>query len=266
MAILNNSTVEVKRFFNASAKRVYDAIAQGILFETCGAKPESIKMDLREGGEWSVVFGSDYPLSGKFLKMVKNEKLMFTWGIDGQVTITLKEKNGVTEMNLLHEGITTEAHAKDIDSGWREGINDFSPHVGRTVVVERDFKQPIEKVYAVFAQPAFFSHVGVDMKTGRLDFRIGGEYYYDLPQSCSGKENDYVSGEFTDIVPNHRIAFTWKTLTANGPIGETLVAIDFKKKDDTTTHVRLTHSGFPDEATAQSHQGGWSDIFEKLQP
>jgi len=263
MAILNNSTVEVKRSFNASAARVYDAIAKGVLLQTCGAKPESIKMDLREGGEWSVIFGKDYPMSGKFLQIVKNEKLVFTWGNDGEVTITLKEKNGLTEMHLLHVGISSEKAAKDIDWGWRDGINDFSPHVGRTVVVEREFKKPIASVYEIFTKPSFFAQVGVDLGTGRLDFRIGGEYYYDLPESCSGKENDYVSGEFTDIVPNKRIAFTWRTLTEHGPIGETLVMIDFAEKDG-GTHVKLTHTGFPNEATAKSHHGGWSDIFEKL--
>jgi uncharacterized protein YndB with AHSA1/START domain len=262
MAIKSESTVEVRRKFHASAETIFDAISKGVLLRTCGAKSETIKIDFREGGAWSVVFAPDHPKQGKYLKIEKNKTVAFTWGNDGKVTITLSEDKSVTQLHLLHEGISSVGHCADIDGGWRDGLNDFTPEVSRTIKITRELNAPIAQVFELCAGPHFFLRTGAVLETGSTDFRIGGKYTYKVA-GCT--ESDFVEGEFTDILPNRRIAFTWNSLCPSGPTGETLVLLDFSKKDENKTIVTLTHTGFPDEGTAKDHEGGWNEIFDKLQ-
>jgi uncharacterized protein YndB with AHSA1/START domain len=263
MAILNYSTVEVKRVFNTTPEKLFDAIKAGILFSSCG-NGKVVNVDFRVGGEFSFSYGStDKEIcSGKFLEITPHSIIRISWPDGSDVKIMFKPETATsTQMHLLHENISSTDMAKEFDGGWRDGINEFSPHVGRTVVIERELKGAVEKVYELFAKPEFFLRVGAVLNTGSADFRIGGKYSYDVTGYADG---DFVKGEFTDIVPNRHIVFTWSSLCSAGPTGETLVMIDFAKVDDKTTKVKLTHSGFPNEGTAKDHEGGWKDIFEKF--
>lgn len=261
MAILNNSTVEVKRVFNATPEKLFKAVGAGVLFSTCGGH-DTVKTDFREGGDFSFSCGTEHHCAGKFLQIIPHSLICFTWPDGSNVTIRFTpESAAATQMHLLHENIASADNAKDYDWGWRDGINDFSPRVGKTIVIERQLKGSVEKVFELFAKPEFFTRVGADLQSGSVDFRVGGKYSYKVTGCTDG---DFVKGEYTDIIPNRRIAFTWYSLCGAGPTGETLVTIDFKKIDDTTTQVKLTHSGFPNEAVAKEHDGGWTEIFDKM--
>lgn len=265
MAILNespnNHTVEVKRTFNATPEKLFGAIGAGVLFRTCGGG-DTVKVDFREGGTFFFRCGPEHSCEGKFLEITPHSLIRFTWPDGSDVTIRLTPETATaTRMHLLHQNIASAENAKDYDWGWRDGINDFSPHVGKTVVVERQLKGPLENVYALFAKPELFLRVGAELSSGSADFRVGGKYSYKVT-GCT--EGDFVKGEFTDIIPNKRLSFTWHSLCGAGPTGETLVTIDFKKVDEQTTNVKLTHSGFPNEAVAKDHEAGWTEIFEKL--
>ena len=261
MAILNNSTVEVKRVFNTSPEKLFQAIGAGVLFRTCGGG-DTVKTDFREGGEFYFACGPEHSCTGKFLQVQPHSLIQFTWPDASTVTIRLTpETSTSTLMHLLHENIASAENAKLYDWGWRDGINDFSPHVGKTIVIERQLNGALEKVFSLIAQPEFFLRVGADLASGSADFRVGGKYSYKVTGCTDG---DFVKGEFTDIIPNRRVSFTWHSRCGAGPTGETLVTIDLKKVSDTVTNMKLTHSGFPSEAVAKEHDIGWTEIFEKF--
>jgi len=250
--ILNSSTVEVTRQFHVPAAKLFEALGAGVLFRTCGADPATIKVDFREGGAWSVGWKAAHPpVHGKIVSLVKNEKIVFTWGDNGTVTITLKENKGVTEMRLLHEGI--KENVNDFDWGWRDGVNDFTPTQTRTLKVTREFHAPVAKAFTLFASPEFMVRCKADPSTMKWDFKVGGKYSHEKTADCSAK---HLEGEFTDIQPEKRIAYTWDT----GGI-HTLVLIDFKANGDRTS-VTLTHAGFPDEETQKGHEQGWNMVLD----
>ncbi len=61
---------------------------------------------------------------GKNVEVVKNAKIVQEWqekewDKPSKVTFTLKEKDGKTEVTLLHENVPDESF-KDIDNGWGE--------------------------------------------------------------------------------------------------------------------------------------------------
>lgn len=268
MAIINNNTVSVKRSFNAPAASIFEALAQGVLLGTCGAKPGSFRMDLREGGAWHVEFKNGHVIDGKVLKVEKNKLLVFTWGDDGFVTISLNELKGFTQMHLLHENISTAEMAKDINWGWTDGVNDFTHKITRSITVEREISAPLAKVYELCAGPQFFLRVGAIPATGAADFRVGGKYYFACTgcgEKHEGDGGDFVEGEFTNIEPNKQVVFTWNTSTQFGPTGETLVSMHFKAVGEGKTLITLIHSGFPSAETAKNHEEGWTDIFNTLQ-
>lgn len=81
-------------------------------------KPKSVwKMD------YETKEGILMPHYGEYLEIVQNEKLAFTWTSDNchyesKVTMSLIEKNGGTEVRILHENLKSEAYRKDHQSGW----------------------------------------------------------------------------------------------------------------------------------------------------
>ena len=264
MAILNESTVSVKRSFNAPAKAVFEAISKGVLFRTCGAKPDSIQIDFREGGNWQVDFDC-HLCGGKFVSVVPHSRIAFTWDGESVVTISLTEAKGITHMHLLHEGIKLDGRVKDIDWGWRDGVNDFTHQITRSLKVQREIDAPLEKVYELCAGPQFFLRVGAIKGEGSADFRVGGRYFFHVTGCHKGDEGgDFVEGEFTNIQPNYQVVFTWSTMTQFGPTGETLVSMKFEKQGDEKTLVTLIHSGFPSEDIKKDHEQGWTQIFEEF--
>jgi uncharacterized protein YndB with AHSA1/START domain len=71
-------------------------------------------------------------------------------------------------------------------------------------------------------------------------------------------------GEFVEIVPNRRVAFTfgWDEPDHPIPAGSTLVEITLIPDGDKTL-VRFVHSGLPDDAVAD-HGNGWDAYLGRL--
>ncbi|MCC2687320.1 MAG: transcriptional regulator [Rhizobiaceae bacterium] len=71
-------------------------------------------------------------------------------------------------------------------------------------------------------------------------------------------------GEFTEVIPVHRLAYTfgWEG-RENMPPGTSLIEIDLVEKGAGTL-VRLTHSGLPDEQERASHEKGWNHYLGRL--
>lgn len=92
-----------------------------------------------------------------------------------------------------------------------------------------------------------------------LDPRPGGVY------SVLVAGEHASSGEFVEVVPNEKVAFTfgWEAEAHRVPAGSTTVEITLHAEGD-KTRVRLVHRDLPDEEAAASHTHGWTHYLERL--
>ncbi len=91
-----------------------------------------------------------------------------------------------------------------------------------------------------------------------LDPRPGGTYRVLVNGQHPGV------GEFTEVVPNQRVVFTFGWDEPDHPIPAGSTEIDIVLiPDGDKTRVRLTHRGLPDDAVAD-HTGGWDHYLERL--
>lgn len=87
------------------------------------------ELDVRVGGRFRMVFGgpkgTDHEVAGKYLEVVPNRKLVFTWTWprttperESQVTIVFRAVGGGTELDFLHEQFFDEKVRDDHKRGW----------------------------------------------------------------------------------------------------------------------------------------------------
>ncbi len=105
------------------------------------------KVNLRVGGSYSNRDGD----KGRFLDVVPNERLRFTWdnpsyGTDSIVEILLKRVKGRTVLTLIHSGFKRrtdfEEYASKI-SGWNWALENLKAHLEQMRVV--DFEEWLKK-------------------------------------------------------------------------------------------------------------------------
>ena len=90
-----------------------------------------------------------------------------------------------------------------------------------------------------------------------IDARVGGKFRLLM----HGGENDYeMTGEYVEINPPSRIAFTW---VSHNTVAGSLVTLEFHDRGEETELV-LTHERLPSADIAAQHEGGWTSILEKL--
>jgi uncharacterized protein YndB with AHSA1/START domain len=139
---MSKKTIELSKKFDAPAAVVFQAIKEGQLLKSTGVKPDSFKHDFRVGGDfslqWSCVEGS--ACTGRYLEIVPNEQVRFTWtstGCEGAtkdetiVNVTLKDQGKKCEMTLVHEGLVAGISADDHLKGWTKSLDEFLAEIHR---------------------------------------------------------------------------------------------------------------------------------------
>jgi uncharacterized protein YndB with AHSA1/START domain len=121
-------------------------------------------------------------------------------------------------------------------------------------VVFRLFAEPDE--LAKWWGPAGFTVPEID-----LDLCVGGAYRI----AMQPPEGDlfHLSGEFQEVDPPTRLAYTFRWEDPDPDDRETVVTLSFSDLGD-STEVVFTQGVFATEARRALHEQGWSDGFEKL--
>jgi uncharacterized protein YndB with AHSA1/START domain len=98
----------------------------------------------------------------------------------------------------------------------------------------------------------------------RVDFdpRPGGRYRI----AMQPPEGDlfHLHGEFREVDPPSRLAYTFVWEPPDPEDRETLVTLELEESGESTV-VSLTQGEFATEARLELHQGGWTESFEKLE-
>lgn len=131
--------------------------------------------------------------------------------------------------------------------------------------IERTLPAPRAQVFQAFTEPSrlmrWFGPHGFQATHVQVDLRVGGAWRGGM-RGPDGVEL-VASGVYREIAVNERLVFTyaWEEGGVRGE--ETVCRVELA---DEGAHTRLSFSQGPFQAreSAQGHQGGWSQAFEKL--
>ncbi len=130
-----------------------------------------------------------------------------------------------------------------------------------SLVVRRETQiaAPPATVFAFLTDPQkIISWMGAEANT---DAHPGGLY---LVKDVAGRPGRIVRGEFREVVPVHRLAYSfgWDG-DDEVPPRSSLVEIDLLDREGGTL-VRMTHTGLPNTAQCAGHAKGWAYYLGRL--
>jgi uncharacterized protein YndB with AHSA1/START domain len=132
--------------------------------------------------------------------------------------------------------------------------------------VERLFSASPSRVFAAFSDPdelakwwgpTGFAVPGLDFRP-----RVGGAYRIEM-QPPEG-DSFHLVGEFREVEPPTRLAFTFVWEDPDPDDVETLVVLAFRDVGE-STEIALSQGPFETEARRALHRDGWGDSFDKLE-
>ncbi len=120
------STIKAPRAKVFAAWTTPDILAQW--FAPGSRNPFPEVLDVRPGGKYKIIMrgADDSPIAiGEYKEVVPGEKLVFTWGWDGDpslptlVTVTFADAKGGTDVVLVHERFATAETCEHHRQGWQ---------------------------------------------------------------------------------------------------------------------------------------------------
>jgi uncharacterized protein YndB with AHSA1/START domain len=138
---------------------------------------------------------------------------------------------------------------------------------GRELVfaTRRVLPAPPPVVYQAFSDPTELARWWgpEDFTTQSLEFqaRVGNSYRIEM-QPPAG-DSFYLTGEFREVDPPARLAFTFVWEDPDPDDVETVVALSFRALGE-RTEVALTQGPFKTDARRALHRNGWTDSLDKL--
>lgn len=137
--------------------------------------------------------------------------------------------------------------------------------------VQHRFAAPRDRVFDAWTNPDVLrrwwrASESWETPLAEVDVREGGSYR--LSMKTDEGEIHTVFGEYREVTPPERLAFTWSWEEGPGPAmggsENTLVVVEFEEDGDGTL-VKLTHSGFASEELKGMHTQGWEGVLDTLE-
>lgn len=125
--------LEVRRHFPASRQRVFAAWTSAEALKRWHAPDNAVVedagVDFRVGGRWHVRMrgndGAMHLVQGQYREIDEPRRIVLTWrwasntdGQDSTVTVEFSDRDGGTEIVLVHEGLVTEQEHQGHRHGW----------------------------------------------------------------------------------------------------------------------------------------------------
>jgi uncharacterized protein YndB with AHSA1/START domain len=137
---------------------------------------------------------------------------------------------------------------------------------GLTLRMRRVLPAPRTDVYAALTDPGqlakWWGPRGFTAPSVDFEPSVGATYRIAM-QPPDG-ELFHLSGEFTEVDPPARLAYTFRWDPPDPDDRETLATLSLQDRGD-ATEVELTQGEFTTEERHALHQGGWTDAFERLE-
>ncbi len=123
------------------------------------------------------------------------------------------------------------------------------------IVVEQRIEAPVPSVYRYLTTSEAW--MSTQAQSAELDATPGGLFSLVMPDGMNAR------GQFTELVADERLEFTWGWVDRPGiPPGSTVVSIVLTAEDDGTL-LTLTHRNLPDDE-ATVHLEGWRHMVPLL--
>lgn len=128
----------------------------------------------------------------------------------------------------------------------------------------RTFPVAAEKVWQAWTDPQALSEwFGPADRNAMLladmDVREGGRYHLRF-RTADGEVHD-VSGEYTEVVPQRRLVFTWAWKSTPERVSRVSVTLE---EVEGGTQLDLLHDSFFDDAARTNHERGWTAAIRHL--
>jgi uncharacterized protein YndB with AHSA1/START domain len=148
---------------------------------------------------------------------------------------------------------TTDSPARTTDRDAAGGSDERS-----VVRCERRLAASPQRVWQAWTDPAllgrwFRPDPELDL-TVSADVRVGGAFTVAIGSHVA-------VGEYLEVDPPRRLAFTWRWRDLDSPAG--LVVVELAPSGEGTALV-LTHSGLLDQTDADNHAQGWEGLLSRL--
>jgi uncharacterized protein YndB with AHSA1/START domain len=135
-----------------------------------------------------------------------------------------------------------------------------------TLEIERVVPAPRPVVFAAFTTAeqlaSWWGPKGFTVASLDFEPRVGNAYRLEM-QPPEG-DSFHLVGEFREVDPPERLAYTFVWEPADPDDVETLVELSFRDLGD-STEVGFTQGAFKTEARRELHRDGWADTFDKLE-
>ncbi|CAG9272195.1 uncharacterized protein YndB with AHSA1/START domain [Paraburkholderia unamae] len=132
-----SASLTIRRRINATAAKVYAAWTQPAQLMRWMQPLDNVcihaEADVRVGGRFRVIMrgpqGEEHDVSGTYLEVVPERKLVFTWAWrstpehESLVTVTLHADGVATDLMLKHERFFDEAARDSHNEGWTSAID-----------------------------------------------------------------------------------------------------------------------------------------------
>jgi uncharacterized protein YndB with AHSA1/START domain len=124
---------------------------------------------------------------------------------------------------------------------------------------------PRERIFRALTEPAqlakWWGPHGFTTPEIDLDLRVGGRYRFGMRPPDG--DMFHLSGEYLEIQPPNRLAYTFRWEEPDPDDRDTVVALSLGEVRD-GAELSLSQGGFATEARVELHRGGWTDSFQKL--
>jgi glutathione S-transferase len=148
-----NLSLEIKRLIKAPRDRVYAAWTDPVQLKQWFG-PEKIQTreltaETRVGGRfrWDLTNseGEEMTLFGEYRELQHNRKIVFTWQWDDDedwknnvsiVTVELSDREGGTELRLVHEQLPSKASRDRHTQGWESVLDRLEEFFGNKIKTE----------------------------------------------------------------------------------------------------------------------------------
>lgn len=135
-----------------------------------------------------------------------------------------------------------------------------------TLEMKRVLPAPRPVVFAAFTDPDQLAHwwgpVGFTVPSVTLEARVGAPYRIQM-QPPEG-DAFHLTGEFREVDPPARLAYTFMWEPPDPDDVETLVELSFGDLGE-ATEVLFRQGNFTTEPRRQLHEDGWTDTFDRLE-